>query len=126
MEWTPEQDILFCRKFMAFDLYHYKPGSTERGQCLDRIAESLNSIGEPWFKVDEGSLRDRIKKLPKLYVEKRNKEMRVSGVEVEYTELDDLLFDIHKQQQQAEIEAAEVSEANNKKLDKERQEAEET
>ena len=58
MEWTTEQDILFCCKLMAFDLYHYKPGSTERGQCLDRTAESLNSIGEPWFKVDQGSLRD--------------------------------------------------------------------
>ena len=52
--------------------------------------------------------------------------MRASGVEVERTKLDDLLLDIHERQQQAEAEAAEASEANNKKLDKERQEAEET
>ena len=51
-------------------------------------------------------------------MEKRNKEMRVSGVEVEYTELDDLLFDMHKQQQQAEIEAAEVSEEITRNLTK--------
>ena len=57
---------------------------------------------------------------------KRNKEMRASGVEEEHTELDDLLLDIHERQQQAEVEAAKASEANNKKLDKERQEAEET
>ena len=125
MEWTKEHDMLFCREVIAFDLYQYKPGSKERGQCLDRIAESLNSIEEPWFKIDQRSLRDRIKKLLKLYVEKRNKEMRASGVEVEHTELDDLLLDIHERQQQAEAEAAEASEANNKKLDKERQEAEE-
>ena len=95
MEWTTEHDILFCRKVIAFDLYQCKPGSKERGQCLDRIAENLNSTEEAWYKVDQRSLRDRTKKLLKLYVEKRNKEMPASGVEVEHTELDDLLLDIH-------------------------------
>ena len=51
--------------------------------------------------------------------------MRASGVEVQHTELDDLLLDIHERQQQPEVEAAEASKAN-KKLGKERQEAEET
>ena len=83
----------FSAEVMAFELYEYKPGSKERGPCIDRIAESLNSIEEPWFKVDQRSLKDRIKKLLK-YVEKRNKEMRASEVEEEHTELDDLLLDI--------------------------------
>ena len=56
-------------------------------------------------------------------MEKRNKEIRAPGVEVECTELDDLLLDIHKQQQQAEVKIAEASEANNKKFDKEREKA---
>ena len=55
---------------------------------------------------------------------RKERKMRASGVEVEHAELDDLLLDIQEQQQQAEAEAAEASEANNKKLDKERQEAE--
>ena len=46
--------------------------------------------------------------------------MRASGVEAEHTELDDLLLDIHERQQQAEVEAAKASEANNKKPDKKR------
>ena len=54
-------------------------------------------------------------------MEKRNKEMQDPEAEVEHTELDNLLLDIHERQQQAEAEAAEASEANNKKLDKERQ-----
>ena len=106
--------------------YQYKPGSNERGYCLDRIAKSLSNIVELWFKVDQRSLRDRTRKLLKLYVEKRNKEMRALEVEVQHTELDDLILDIHERQQQPEVEAAEASEANNKKLGKERQEAEET
>ena len=80
MEWTTEHDMLFCREVIAFDLYQYKPGSKERGQCLDRIAESLNSIEESWFQADQKSLRDRIKKLLKLYVEKRNKEIEVEHI----------------------------------------------
>ena len=109
--------MVFCREVMAFELYEYKPGSKERGPCIDRIAESLNSIEEPWFKVDQRSLKDRIKKLLK-YVEKRNKEMRASEVEEEHTELDDLLLDIYEREQQTEAEATEASEANNKKFDK--------
>ena len=49
---------------------------------------------------------------------------RASVLEVVHTGLDDLLLDIHELQQQAEAEAAEASEANNKKLDKERQKEE--
>ena len=45
IEWTTEHDMLFCREIIAFDLCHYKPGSKERGQCLDRIAERLISLG---------------------------------------------------------------------------------
>ena len=104
--------MLFYREVIAFDLYQYKPRPKERGQCFDRIAESLSSIEDSWFKVDQRSLKDRRKKLLKLYVEKINKEMRASGVEIEHTELDDLLLDIHEQQQQAEAEAVETSEAN--------------
>ena len=103
MEWATKHGMLFGRKVIAFDLYKYKPGSKERGQCRDRIAESLIS-------------------LLKLYAEKRNKKMRASEAKVEHTEFDDLLLDTQKRQQQAEVEAAEASEANNKKLDKKRQE----
>ena len=122
MDWTTEHDMFFCREVIGFDLYQYKPGSKEKGQCLDRTVESLNSTEEPWLRVDQRSLRDRIKKLTKLYVEKRSKAMQASRVEIERTELDDLPLDIHER---VEVEAAEASEANNKKLDKERQEAEE-
>lgn len=108
--------MLFYREVIAFDLYQHKPRPKERGQCFDRIAESLNSIEDSWFKVDQRSLKDRIKKLLK-YAEKRNKEMRASVVEEEHTRLDDLLLDIYEREQQTEAEATEASEANNKKFD---------
>ena len=42
--------------------------------------------------------------------------MLASGAEVEQTELDDLLLDIHEQQQQVEVQAAEASEAITRNL----------
>ena len=95
MEWTTEHDMLFCCEVIAFDLYQDKPGSKGRRQCLNRTAESLNSTEEPWFKVNQRSLRDRIKKLLNLYVEKRNKEIPASRVEVQYTEYIVYPLDIH-------------------------------
>ena len=59
-------------------------------------------------------------------MEKRIKEMRASVVEGELAKIDDLILDIHEKQQEAEVEATEPLEANNKKPDNERQEAEET
>ena len=79
MEWTTEHGMLFCREIIAFDLCQYKPGSKETGQCLDSIAERLDSTEEPGFKVEHRSLQDRMRKFLKLYVEKWNKEMRESS-----------------------------------------------
>ena len=56
----------------------------------------------------------------------RKKEMQAFGAEEEHIELDDLFLDMHEQQHQAEFEATEASEENNKKFEKERQEAEKT
>ena len=59
---------MLCR-----EMYHHKDGSQERGQCLDQISESLNSVSTTWFKVAQKALKDKIKKLLQLYVTKRNK-----------------------------------------------------
>ena len=125
MDWSSEHEILFCREVIAHELYSHKPGSKERGQCLDRIAESLNSIENPYFKVDQRSLRDKIKKLLLNYVQKRNKEEKSSGIEVEHGEIDDLLLEIHEKQQLCEKDATIASSEKQRKQDQERVAAEE-
>ena len=125
MEWTSEHEILLCREVIAFELYTHKPGSKERGQCLDRISESLNSIEDLYFKVDQRSVRDKLKKLLKKYVHDKNEQEKASGIEVQHTEMDDLLLEIYELQQQCEKDAAAASEEKVKKQDQERQAAEE-
>ena len=110
MEWTDQHDVLFCRVVIAFELFTRKPGSKERGQCYDRIAESLSAVKDVYFKLDQRPLRCRITKLVKLHVSKRNREEKASGVEAEQSELDDLMLDIHDQHKQIENETSEASE----------------
>ena len=72
MEWTNQNDVLFCREVIAFEFFTHKPHSEERGQCYDQIAESLSAINDVYFKVDQRRSRDRIKKLFKFRIRKRN------------------------------------------------------
>ena len=53
MKWSGEHDVMLGREIMLFELCRkYKARSRERGQCLDRIAESLNHLNHlerPFF-----------------------------------------------------------------------------
>ena len=82
MDWTNEHDILLCREVIVNDPYEFKTGSHERGQCLHKIADILNAIQNPWFKVDQRSIRDRLKKLLKAFITKENAEEREHQVSI--------------------------------------------
>ena len=110
MEWTDQHDVLFCREVIVFELFTYKLASNECGQCYDRIAESLNAVTDVCFKFDQRALRDRTQKLLKLHANKRNREEKASGVEVQHSELDDLMLDLYDQHKQIENEISEASE----------------
>ena len=84
MDQANEHDLLLCRETIVNDPYVLKTGSRERGQCLDKIANILNAIENPWFKVDQRSIRDRLKKLLEACIAEKNTEDKVSGINPEY------------------------------------------
>ena len=61
MKWISKHDIMLDRETLLFELWKYKSGSREKGQCLDKIAENLNQIKELYFNVNKKSVRDRLK-----------------------------------------------------------------
>ena len=67
MKWTNGNYVILGKKVMLFELWKFKAGSSERGNCLDLIAESLTLIKEPLFNVSQKSIRDRLRLLQ--YVE---------------------------------------------------------
>ena len=99
MEWT---DQLFCRDIIVSELFTHKPGSKKRGHCYDRIAENLIAVKDVSFKVDQRALRDKIKKLLKFHISKRNQEEKPLGMEDKHSELDYLMVDIYDQHKQIE------------------------
>ena len=44
MKWSGEHDVMLGREIMLFELWKYNARSRERGQCLDRMAESQYSF----------------------------------------------------------------------------------
>ena len=115
MAWTEDHEVLFCRVVKLHDLYQYKDGSRECGQCLDRIAESLNAVPTLWFKVDQRALQDKLNKLLKDYISKRNKEGD-TGISLEHRELE--------RKQEADASYAEKNLEKAKKIEEERDAAE--
>ena len=60
--------------------WKYKLGSRERGNCLDRIAESQNQLQEPFFNVSQKSIRDRLMILERDFKRKDRFERNASGI----------------------------------------------
>ena len=72
MSWSEEHEIIFLREVLVNNPYQFKAGSIERGKKLHEIADILITIPKPRFKVNQRSLRDKMNKLMKEYVQKKN------------------------------------------------------
>ena len=51
-------NVALVREILLFEPWLHRHGTPEHGQIWKRIAESLNQIMEPCFKVDDRSVRD--------------------------------------------------------------------
>ena len=51
MEWTREHDSFLIRDILTIDLFQYKHSTVKRGQAWTQIADILNSIASPQFRV---------------------------------------------------------------------------
>ena len=51
MEWTDEHDVLMLREMIVSDLFSFKKGNVGRGDAWDFIAEKLNQIDSPQFRI---------------------------------------------------------------------------
>ena len=94
---------------MLFELWKYKLGSRERGNCLNWIAESLNQLQEPLFSVSQKSIRDRLKILERDFKRKDQFERNASGILPEKSEIDVIMVDYLEREEQQERESEKIS-----------------
>ena len=86
------------REILLFEPWIQKHGSTERGLVWKRIAESLNQLQEPLFRVDDRACRDHYKLLEKKFKKKVSDENRATGIAPpEESEVDVVIRDIMEQ-----------------------------
>ncbi|CAH3184148.1 unnamed protein product, partial [Porites evermanni] len=111
VKWTKEHDVLLGKEVMLFELWNYKLGSRERGNCLDRIAESLNQLQEPFFNVSQKSIRDRLKMLESDFKRKDRFERNTSGIspEKDKSEIDIIMKDYLERRDKQERESQKIS-----------------
>ena len=110
MKWTKEHDVLLGKEVMLFELWKYKLGSRERGNCLDRIAESLNQLQEPFFNVSQKSIRDRLKILERNFKRKDRFERNASRLfRQRRSEIDVIMEDYLERKEEQERELEKIS-----------------
>ena len=91
-----------CREVLVSESYKFKLRTPERGQAWESLAQQLNSIHQPKFRVTARSVRDRCSLLWTKYAQKLRMEERASGIEVEQTDQERLIDEILEREKDAE------------------------
>ena len=86
--------MLFLREVLVSDLFMYRKSSVERGQVWEDIADKLNALEFPKFRVSQRYLRDKLNKLLKWFKKKDREEISASGIDPEMDEKSELLEEI--------------------------------
>ena len=125
MLWTEEHDKMLIREIFLYEVWEYRHGSQERGQLWENIADSLNKLHNPQFRVTQRSVRDRFAVLVKNHKAKKKEEDRASGISPEQSEVDDGMLQLIEHFDQADNERGRLSEEKKKEKEAETMKAEE-
>ena len=58
MEWTEDHDLCLSQEILSLEPFKAKKGSITRGNIWDQIANNLNSLEIPRFRVSKRSVRE--------------------------------------------------------------------
>ena len=107
-----------CRQVLVSERFNFKPRSTETGKVWEAIAQQLNAIDQPKFRVSARAVRDRYSLLTAKQAQKLRDEEKASGIHVEISELDSLLQEILEREKdgKAKIESQDLD--KNKEAEK--------
>ena len=80
MEWTEAHDVFLCREMLVVNPFQYKRKTTQRAKMWETVADHLERIDAPTFKVTVRSVRDRYTLISKKYKKRMQTEKRASGI----------------------------------------------
>ena len=120
MKWSVKHDTVFGRELLSWELWKYRAGTRERGNCLEEICKILNSIKEPQFSVSQKSLRDRLKILERDSKARKREAERGSGISPEYREIDQIMEDFLERRDDEEAKQTKQSAEDRNKEDQDK------
>jgi len=82
MEWTKHDNCL-CQEILVLELFKFKKGSIARGQTWEKIANNLNDLELPRFRVTKCAVRERYSLLSKKFKAKMKQEEKASAIETD-------------------------------------------
>lgn len=76
--WKTIHEKCVIAELLVVELYNFKPGSKEKGLAWKQIADNLNSVSDPKFRVTHRSVCDKFNNLKKMKLLKTLKKMKES------------------------------------------------
>ena len=94
MEWSKAHDVLLCREMLALNPFKAKRKTTQRSKMWETIAQNLELIDQPTFRVTVRAVRDRYSLLGRKYRKRMQTEKKASGITPEVSDSDVLLEEL--------------------------------
>ena len=126
MEWTEQHDNCLCQEILVLEPFKAKKGSIARGQIWDKIANNLNSLEHPQFRVTKRSVRERYTLLSDKFRAKMWDEEKASGIDTDRSEVEKALKEIAekdavveetRQNDKKKVDSAKAAETRNRALE---------
>ena len=113
MEWTEKHYNILCQEILVLEPFKAKKGSIARGQIWDKIANNLNSLQHPQFRVTKRSVRERYTLLSDKFRAKMRDEEKASGIDTDLSDVEKALEEIVEKEAVVE----ETAQNDKKKVD---------
>ena len=113
MEWTEHHGNILCQEILVLEPFKAKKGSIARGQIWDKIANNLNSLQHPQFRVTKRSVRERYTLLSDKFRAKMRDEEKASGIDTDLSDVEKALEEIVEKEAVVE----ETTQNDKKKVD---------
>ena len=127
MVWTDAHDEYLLREILTVEPYKFKYGSPKRGESWSQIAEILNDVQDPVFRVNQRAVRDRYGTLEKVFKKKMADEEKASGISPpDLTDFEIALQEIIEKFQDVALQTNENNDSERKKAEEVRQSSLET
>ena len=94
MEWTEKHYNILCQEILVLEPFKAKKGSIARSQIWDKIANNLNSLQHPQFRVTRQSVRERYTLLSDKFRTEMRDEEKASGIDTNLSDVEKALQEI--------------------------------